>query len=69
MVHLPCSRTLQEKLKNQAYCSTEDFVYDFNQLFTNIFTYYSETHEAYRKAVELSLLFKERWKELMPKFK
>lgn len=59
----------QEKLKNHAYCSIEDFVYDFNQLFTNIFTYYSESHPAYRKAVELSKLFQDRWQELLPKFK
>lgn len=60
---------MQEKLKNHAYCSIEDFVYDFNQLFTNIFTYYSESHPVYRKAVELSKLFQDRWQELLPKFK
>jgi hypothetical protein len=47
----------------------EDFVYDFNQLFTNILTYYPESHAAYPKAVELSKLFQERWQELLPQFK
>ena len=59
----------QDKLKSRAYCSLEDFVYDFNQLFTNIFTYYPESSLPYRKAVELSKLFQERWQELLPKFK
>eukprot|EP01032_Pedospumella_encystans_P020780 gene20780-23601_t len=60
---------IKDKLKSRAYCSLEDFVYDFNQLFTNIFTYYPESSLPYRKAVELSKLFQERWQELLPKFK
>ena len=60
---------IKDKLKAQAYCSIEDFVYDFNQLFTNIFTYYPASHEAVKKAVELSKLFEDRWKEILPKFR
>jgi hypothetical protein len=50
----------QDKLKGGQYFSVEDFVYDFNQMFANIFKHYSESHPAYRKAQELLRLFETR---------
>ena len=38
----------------------EDLVYDFHQMFANIFKYYSELHPAFRKAHDLSDLFETR---------
>mmetsp|Transcript_3510 Transcript_3510/g.5796 ORF Transcript_3510/g.5796 Transcript_3510/m.5796 type:complete len:95 (-) Transcript_3510:1152-1436(-) len=60
---------IKEKLKNRAYISVEDFVYDFNQMFQNIFKFYPESHGAIQKAIELSKLFDERWQVALTKFK
>jgi hypothetical protein len=65
----PVNVLLQEKLKQQAYVSPEDFAYDFSQLFGNVTTYYPESSPAYSKAHELSALFDTRWKEVQAKFR
>jgi hypothetical protein len=65
----PVDVLLQEKLKQQAYVSPEDFAYDFSQLFGNVTTYYPESSPAYSKAHELSALFDTRWKEVQTKFR
>lgn len=59
----------QDKLKNNAYLSTEDFVFDFHQMFANILKYYDEAHPAYRKAIELSQMFETKWAVALTKFK
>ncbi len=59
----------QAKLENRQYFSVEDFVYDFHQLFANIFKYYAETHPAYHKARELSQLFEARMAAASTKFR
>lgn len=59
----------QEKLKQQAYVSPEDFAYDFSQLFSNVTTYYPASHPAYAKAHELSALFDTRWRAAQAKFR
>lgn len=46
----------------------EDFVYDFHQMFANIFRFYSEAHPAFRKAQELSDLFETRMQAAYPRF-
>lgn len=61
--------TNQDKLKHQTYVSPDDFAYDFSQLFGNVLEYYPETHEAYRKALELSSLFHTLWRNAQAKFK
>lgn len=62
-------RSSQEKLKQQAYVSPEDFAYDFSQLFGNVTTYYPESHAAHSKAHELAALFDARWREAQAKFR
>lgn len=53
---------VKEKLESKQYVSTDEFPYDFHQMFDNIFTYYPPGHPAYKKAIELSAVFDERWR-------
>lgn len=54
--------TIKEKLSYKQYRTTMDFVYDFRQMFDNIYTYYPPNHAAYKQAFELQPVFEERWK-------
>ena len=60
---------IREKLEGKQYLSAEEFVYDFHQMFDNIFLYYTSNHPAYKKAIELSVAFEERWKVAQPTLK
>jgi hypothetical protein len=50
------------------YLTVGEFERDFQALFENIFRFYSASHPAYLKAVELFHLFERRWKDIMRDF-
>lgn len=60
---------IKDKLRGGAYVSTEDFVYDFHQMFANVFKYYPESHPAHKKAQELRRLFDTRMEAARLQFK
>ncbi|KAJ1398274.1 hypothetical protein B484DRAFT_255271 [Ochromonadaceae sp. CCMP2298] len=60
---------IERRLKARHYISIEDFLYDFEQLFSNIIKYYPKGHAAVEKAEELRTLFDTRWAEARKKLR
>ena len=63
-----CLAVIKEKLDNSLYPTIDSFLYDFHQMFDNIFTYYAPEHPAVAKGKELHKLFEKTWVKEREKF-
>jgi len=53
--------TIKDRLSSGVYQFAENFTYDFNLMFNNVFLYYDSTSPQYQKALELKEKFSQRW--------